>query len=88
MRALWAARLARHLELPEEAFGITRLVVVGRDRVEVENHRGLIAFSPREVVLRTRTGRVLVGGENLSLDMLWPDRLRVAGRIETIRIQE
>lgn len=88
MQARWLARLARHLELPAEAFGVTRLVVVGQDRVEVENHRGLVAFSSREVVLRTDAGRVRVDGENLTLDLLWPDRLRVVGRIEAIRLQE
>ena len=62
----WVARVARHLELPAEAFGVTRLVV-GRDRIDVENHRGRVAFSPQEVVFRMDAGTAAVAGEALRL---------------------
>ena len=87
MQARWLSRLARHLELPPEAFGVTRVVLVGRDRVEIENHRGLLAFSTREVVVRADAGRVRIDGEGLILQLLWPDRLRVVGRIASVQLQ-
>lgn len=88
MRRGWPERAARQLDLPVEAFGAARLTVGGRDRVFIENHRGLVAFSPQEVVVRTDFGRVAVAGRGLVLESLWPDRVSVAGRIDTIRFQE
>ena len=82
----WVARVARQLELPAEAFGVTRLVV-GRDRIDVENHRGLVAFSPQEVVFRMDAGTAAVAGEALALELLGPDRLRVVGRIRRVTLE-
>ena len=87
MRGTWLARSARYLELPVEAFGAARLIVVGRESLEIENHRGLLAFSPTEVVVRSEQGRITVTGRGLTLDLLWPDRLRVTGVIEAVQLQ-
>lgn len=82
----WLSRAVSMLELPAEAFGETRLQLVGRRQMVIENHRGLVAFSPREVVVSTPTGRLVVAGQGFVIEAIRPDRLRIAGRIEEVRL--
>ncbi|WP_324667754.1 YabP/YqfC family sporulation protein [Geochorda subterranea] len=82
----WLAGAARALDLPPEAFGETRIEMVGRRRLLIENHRGLLAFSSREVVVDTPNGRVAVAGRGFVIEAIRPDRLRIAGLIEEVRL--
>lgn len=84
----WAGRAIRFLELPAEAFGETKVQMVGRRQLTIENHRGLVAFSPHEVVVSTPTGRLVVTGQGFVIEGVRPDRLRIAGRIEEVRLTE
>lgn len=82
----WLSRAVGMLELPAEAFGETRLELVGRRHLVIENHRGLLAFSPQEVVVSTPTGRLVVTGRGFVIEAIRPDRLRIAGLIEEVRL--
>ena len=82
----WLSRAVGMLELPAEAFGETRVELVGRRQVVIDNHRGLVAFSPQEVVVSTPAGRLVVTGQGFVIDAIRPDRLRIAGRIEEVRL--
>ena len=82
----WLSRAVRMLELPAEAFGETRLELVGRRQLVIENHRGLLAFSPQDVVVDTPGGRLVVTGRGFVIEAIRPDRLRIAGLIEEVRL--
>lgn len=82
----WLARTAAALDLPAEAFGETRIEMVGRRRLLIENHRGLLAFSSREVLVETPAGRLAVTGRGFVIEAIRPNRLRIAGIIEEVRL--
>lgn len=76
------------LEWLAEASGAkARIAIVGQSRVLVENHRGVMAFGPQCVRVRTVQGSVSIRGEELVICELRCDGLIVAGRIASIELE-
>ena len=51
---------------PKEVISdMPRVTLTGSERVHVEQHKGLIAYQPEEVVFRVATGRLTVTGQEL-----------------------
>ena len=70
--------------LAEAAGANVRIAVVGQSRAMVENHRGVMAFGPQCVRVRTAQGSVSIRGEKLVICELRRDGLIVTGRIASI----
>lgn len=78
-------RLVGWLELPEEVMlDLPRATVVGRERCLLENHRGLLRFTDREVVVQSRLGPLRVVGDRLEIERLAGGELVLRGRIDQI----
>ena len=83
---------ARHGAFPamewlEEAAGaLPRLMLAGGRRAMVENHTGILEFSPSCVRLLTRQGVLLIRGTHLLLTQIRPDALTVRGEIQSIEL--
>ncbi|HEY8532209.1 MAG TPA: sporulation protein YqfC [Limnochorda sp.] len=78
-------RLIGWLELPEEVmFDLPRATVIGRERCLLENHRGLVRFTDREVVVHSRLGPLRVVGDHLEIERLAGGELVLRGRIDSI----
>ena len=83
---------ARHGAFPamewlEEATGaLPRLMLAGGRRAMVENHTGILEFSPSCVRLLTRQGVLLIRGTHLLLTQIRPDALTVRGEIQSIEL--
>ena len=73
--------------LAEAAGAKARIAIVGQSRVLVENHRGVMAFGPQCVRVRTVQGSVSIRGEELVICELRCDGLIVAGRIASIGLE-
>lgn len=79
-------KVAAMLELPEETMlDVARISLVGDMDLLVENHRGLVFYSPEQVVLDVPQGRVAVAGAELSIGYLSPDQVTILGRIRSVR---
>lgn len=79
-------KVAAMLELPEETMlDVARISLVGNMDLLVENHRGLVYYSPEQVVLAVPEGRVAVTGAELSIGYLSPDQVTILGRIRSVR---
>ena len=80
-----AAAVAAALELPEEAaLAVPRLTMLGQERLTVENHQGIVVYTPTRVVFATCLGQMEIAGQNLQLGYLAPEELAVAGHIAGI----
>jgi len=79
-------KVAAMLELPEETMlDVARISLVGDMDLLVENHRGLVFYSPEQVVLAVPQGRIAVSGAELSIGYLSPDQVTILGRIRSVR---
>ena len=75
------------LEWLEEAVGLSaRATVVDGRNLLVENHTGVLDFSPDRVLLSTRRGALCVHGAGLSLCDMRPGTLIVRGDIHRVEL--
>ena len=72
-------------DIPQElVLGWPRSVLLGDEKLIVEQHQGIYACTQEEIVLRTQCGLMSITGENLSLSRYDRDGLVVLGKIEKL----
>ena len=77
--------LEKWTEIPKElVLGWPRSVLLGDEKLIVEQHQGIYACTQEEIVLRTQCGLMSITGENLSLSRYDRDGLVVLGKIEKL----
>jgi sporulation protein YqfC len=79
-------RLVSLLELPGDALlDVARVTLVGDREMVVENHRGLIEYTPDRVVLTVPEGQLTIDGEALRIGSISPEQVVLAGKIRGMR---
>lgn len=77
--------LSGSLEMPREVLlDVPRATLIGSMQVQVENHKGVLQFSPTCVRIRTRDGEMVVTGSRLKIGSIFKDEVVVEGRIDRI----
>lgn len=80
---------ARFFDLPADVvLDLPRLTLVGGAELEIENHRGLVRFSPDGVVVAFRGGELEITGSGITVGRLDRDILRMTGRFRSIVIHD
>lgn len=81
-KARLAAKVASMLELPGEILtNSCRVTLLGQERLVIENHQGLLAYTGSQILLQTPDGRLRITGENLNIGAIAPDQVSVDGPI-------
>lgn len=80
---------ASALDLPEDlVHGVPRMVVTGKMRLSIENHRGVDLFTSELLRLKLEEGRLEVAGQNLVIRSILRDEVQIEGLIERIQFVE
>lgn len=66
---------------------VPRLTMTGSERLHVEQHKGLLAYQPQEVIFRTAVGQLKVTGEQLRFRMYTAQEAVVVGLIDSVGFQ-
>jgi len=75
-------RLANAFELPSDVvLDLPRIVLVGNIQVVIENHRGLIEYSPGRIRVGVDAGQVVLTGEGLVIGTAGAEDMIILGRI-------
>ena len=78
---------AHRFDLPADAAaGLPRIVLTGRKRISVENHRGLLAYSAERVEINGGRLRVCITGVDLYLRVMKKDAVVVTGEIHSVEL--
>lgn len=78
---------AEALEMPEElALDLPRVTLVGNISLEVENHKGIISYSAREVRLRVSDGYLIARGNGFRLRSISRTDASLEGEINNLSI--
>ncbi|MEW6447716.1 MAG: sporulation protein YqfC [Bacillota bacterium] len=78
-------KAAAALELPGEiALDLPKIIITGNVQVLIENHRGIVAYSPDLVRILTQAGEVAVSGGNLVLRSIVQDEIIIEGDIHGV----
>lgn len=63
-----------------------RITALGSNALLVENHRGILSYESRRILLASRSGAIEISGENLCLTQVRNDALTVRGRIRHVEL--
>ncbi|GGJ63062.1 sporulation protein YqfC [Anoxybacillus voinovskiensis] len=77
--------LANQLELPADVvMDLPRITMIGHIHIYIENHRGLLTFSDKELRLLLKQGQLLVRGEEFVIKTILPEEILLEGKIQQV----
>lgn len=80
-------RLASAADLPSEPIpGYPLVELLGKRRVLVENHCGVIQYCPSEIVIKVSYGPLTICGCGLRLSLMTKQQLIITGQIRQIQL--
>ncbi|MFA7175583.1 MAG: sporulation protein YqfC [Kiritimatiellia bacterium] len=80
-------QLSGALELPQDVvMNLPRVVVTGGLQLQIENHKGVVEYTPSKIRVATARGEVVVTGAKLSILTIHQQELAVSGRIDNVQL--
>ena len=77
--------LSEALELPKEVLlNLPVLTILGTSDILIENHLGIISLENNEILLKTREFNIRIKGNNLQLNELSREGVKVLGSIDGV----
>lgn len=72
-------------ELPKEiTLNLPKISMIGNIQMLVENHKGIIEYTPQSIRLNSTIGVIRVQGANMNLKNIAVDDIMVTGEIKTV----
>ena len=65
----------------------TLVELLGRTRVLVEHHKGILGYGTEEILVGASFGMICITGKDLRLCCMSREQLFVAGRIDGVRLE-
>lgn len=89
MAKKWGQRvrswMTKHMELPQDVMmDLPRITMIGQIHIYIENHRGLITFSDKELRLLLKQGQLLVKGKGFVIKTILPEEILLEGKIDQV----
>lgn len=81
--------LADFLELPRDILlDLPRLTLLGNLRLVIENHRGLIQYTPSRLRVCLEKGEVVLDGSDLTIALISPEEIVVEGKLAGVQFRD
>lgn len=81
--------VAEVLELPQDIIlNVPRVTIIGNLQMTIENHRGIIAYSPEIIRIGIGGGQMTIEGEELAVGSVHSEDLSVMGRFRRLTFVE
>lgn len=72
-------------ELPKEiVLNLPKLTMIGNNQMLVENHKGIIEYTPQRVRMNSTIGVIRVQGNNINLKNIATEDIMITGDIKNI----
>ncbi|PGY13780.1 sporulation protein YqfC [Bacillus sp. AFS031507] len=89
MAKKWGQRvrnwMAEKMDLPQDVMmDLPRITMVGQIHVYIENHRGLLVFTDKELRLLLKQGQLLIKGKSFVIKTILPEEILLEGKIEQV----
>jgi len=80
-------RFAGGLQLPGDAFlDLPRATLVGSRALQIENHKGILEYTPHKIRVGTAQGEVVITGTRLRIESIFQQEVVIDGRISHIEL--
>lgn len=75
-----------HFELfsPELTSDVPKITMIGQQRVQVEQHKGIVTYQAAKVAIQTSAGLLQIEGENINLNRYTSSEIIVTGVIDKL----
>ena len=81
-------RLDKILEMPEEVYSNTpKLTITGFNEIVLENYKGILEYEEFFASISTYIGIVNISGQNLNLEKMTNDDIKITGKIESVELE-
>ena len=78
-------QFASFLEIPQDALmDLPRITIIGNKQLYLENHRGIIEYTPQRIRVSVAEGQLEISGEDFSLKNIKADEIAVEGKIHGV----
>jgi sporulation protein YqfC len=89
MAKKWGQRvrnwMANKMDLPQDVMmDLPRITMIGQIHIYVENHRGLLAFTDKELRLLLKQGQLLIKGKAFVIKTILPEEILLEGKIDQV----
>jgi sporulation protein YqfC len=89
MAIRWGLKVRRwmteKMDLPQDVMmDLPRITMIGQIHIYIENHRGLLAFSDKELRLLLKQGQLLVKGKGFVIKTILPEEILLEGKIDQV----
>ncbi|MEW6661588.1 MAG: sporulation protein YqfC [Bacillota bacterium] len=82
-------KVADLLEMPREVvMDLPKVTLVGNMQVLLENHRGIIEYSPERLRISVSLGEIIITGQGLVLRNILPDQIVAEGKVFSVSYAE
>lgn len=83
------ASIARALDLPVELLlDLPRLIWIPGEHLTVENHRGILQYTPQLIRIRVPRGYIVVEGSKLKIESMTATHIVLEGQMFAVRLEE
>ena len=77
--------MTKNMELPQDVMmDLPRITMIGQIHIYIENHRGLITFSDKELRLLLKQGQLLIKGKAFVIKTILPEEILLEGKIDQV----
>ncbi|BBB92788.1 MAG TPA: sporulation protein YqfC [Methylomusa anaerophila] len=78
--------LARLFEIPQDiVLDLPRITMLGNKQLLVENHRGIIEYTPSLLRVKFNQGELVIKGSALSLSSFQTEQILVEGTVREVK---
>ena len=78
-------RLAGFFDIPEDlVLDMPRITMLGNRQVLIENHKGIVEYTPSLVRVRLNQGELSVNGTELSLGSFQEEQILIEGLVASL----
>jgi len=73
------------MELPADVMmDLPRITMIGQLHIYIENHKGLLTFTDKELRLLLKQGQLLIKGEQFVIKTILPEEILLEGKIDQV----
>lgn len=77
--------ITKNMELPQDVMmDLPRITMIGHIHIYIENHRGLITFTDKELRLLLKQGQLLIKGKAFVIKTILPEEILLEGKIDQV----
>ena len=82
-----AELLSEKLDIPSDiSIGAAKLSIYGKNRVLIENHRGILHYSENEIILSAKGMTVRILGDGIAISAMDKKDMLISGKILSVEL--